>query len=537
MSRKRKEANPAPRQPDSTSRITGIVSHRWFSAWLGGLYLVVVVAIGLKFHVMVDGDSETDFIGSYVQQARSFLGGTIAIDPYRGPLYPIAIATLSVPLRLFGLGLLETGIILSALSAALIVFLVHRLVKRLFGPSIAVAATLLVVVNSVFFRYSYTTGNDMFFAALATWVVYLILATDELNWKRLIGASVIAGLAYLTRYNGIAVVLGAVACILFIRSWGRSWRRRLLGALAFIVSFFVVITPWGLYTLSERGAFQYNKNYVNMAMSFHVGDETPERFRAAHGNEFNSFADVVAWDPVGFFSKIPRFAWTNFVRSLERVTLPLAGFFCVIGILFSIVRRPTRGQTAYYTFGILFFAVLSVVFYNDRFLLFLIPMFMVLAAQGVHVAGRFFRAQRSRQIAFVALTLVVGIYGCANSIAYNRVLLPGGELAFRLMGEKFRAEHPGQEGKRVVERKPFFSYFAGLEHVPMPVVDSVDDMMDHLYESNADYLFFSFIAVRTRPPAAELVDPRVPRPGLKFVANSEIGTLYEVLPAATQRIR
>ena len=513
---------------------SALASHRWMGELIGGGFLIAVIFVGLTFHRMVDGDSETDFIGSYVSQARSFLGGTIAIDAYRGPLYPIALGLLHVPLRAVGLGLLETGIVLSALSASLIIALVFRLLKRLYSPTVALSATLLLIVNPHFFRYSYTTGNDMFFSALATLCVYLMLAGNKYSWRRLVGAGIVAGLTYLTRYNGIAIVLAAIACVLIVRPPGITMRRRLLGALTIAACFMLVITPWGVYTLSERGSFLHNKNYHNMAMTFHVGDEAPERFRAEHGDEFDSFVDVVAWDPAGFARKVPSFAWGNLVKSLEGLGWPV-GILVVLGMLSVFLRRPTRSQSAYFVFGGLFFAVLSVVFYKERFFLFLTPVFLAIAVQGVLNLAGVLRKETLPVGELSILVLVLVIYGGVESARYNVPLLPGGEPEFRTMGEAFQNEFGDQKGKRVVERKPFFSYFAGLEHVPMPVVDSVDELMKHVRETDADYLFFSFIAHRTRQPAAELIDPRVAHPGLEFIANTRIGTLYEVVPPRSGR--
>jgi hypothetical protein len=235
------------------------------------------------------------------------------------------------------------------------------------------------------------------------------------------------------------------------------------------------------------------------------------------------------YDPAGFFSRIPRHAWTYFVQMLKQVTGGPIGVLFVLGIVLSALRRPTRGQLGYYVFGITFFGLLCLVFYNNRFLLFMIPMLMMVSVLAVFTMGSLITSAKVRQAVSVVIVAGLVFYNGAYSIAYNKREVAGGDIAFRRMGERFQREFPNERGRRVVARKPFFAYFAGLEFVHMPVVQSVDDLVQHARASEADYLLFSFIAARTRPMVASLLDPNVAPPGLKVVAiHRDVGVLYRV---------
>jgi hypothetical protein len=494
-----------------------------------GAYFVVALYLGLKFHVMGDGDSETDFFGPYVEQARSFLSGTVIIDSFRGPLYPIAVGLLHILLRPLGLGLFETAIVLSTLSASVVLFFTHRILSRLLSPRVAAATTLLLVVNPAFFRYNYTTGNDMFFAALATLSAYFVLRSGEFRWASVILAGLFAAFCYLTRYNGFAIVVAACVCVVLINVWQETFRKRILAALVLAMTVVVLTAPWGLYTLAKRGAYFYNRNYINMAVAFYSTGEETQRFQARHADHFNNLVDVVLYDTPTFLLKIPMNAWNQTRLSMGRVMLWPSGFFILAGILALLWRRPSRRLFAYYTFGFLFFVVLWLVFFNDRFLLFLVPIFASLVAQGALGVARLARGDRRRGVIFVVLLVALLGYSLYESISYNRELIPGGPIAFRKMTEGFVAkEGPGVFGKSLVARKPYFAYFAGLKWIPLPVVQSEKELLEFMHDRNADYLLVTYIAARTRPEIYSLYDYKVKHEGFKAIGVSNIGVIYRV---------
>jgi len=479
---------------------------------------------------MGDGDSETDFFGGYVLQARSFLDGTVYIDQYRGPLYPIVVGILYFLLRPLGLGLFEAGIVLSVLSASVVLFSSHRVLNRLASPLVAGATVLLLVANPIFFRYTYTTGNDMFFAALATLSVYFVLRSGHFQWSSVIVAGLFAALAQLTRYNGIVIVGAACVCIALINVWQVTWRKRLLAALALAMTVVIVTAPWGLYTLAKRGGYFYNKNYINMAVTFYSEKEETQRFEARHADDFNNLVDVVLYDTATFLRNLPKNAWDQARMSMDQVALWPNSVLMLVGVVLLLWRRPSRRLFAYYTFGLLFFFVLWLVFFKPRFALFLAPMFASLAAQGALGVASILRRERARTAVFVVIMVALLGYSVYESIPHNRKYLPGGPLAFRKMTEGFVAKEGSKLiGKSVVARKPYFAYFAGLEWIPLPVVESERELVEFIHERGAGYLLMTYVAARTRPEIESLYsDYQTKRRGLKAIGVSRIGVIYRV---------
>lgn len=495
----------------------------------GALYAAVLIYVGLRYHVMGDGDSETDFFGNYVPQARAFLDGHLVIDPYRGPFYPILLALLSLPLRLFGAGLFETGIVLSALASGIVVVFSHRIIHRLFSPGIAAVVIVFIMSNRYFIRYSYTTGNDMVFAALATLIVWAVVAWRREGWIRPAVVGALGGLTYLSRYNAVSIFVGVLAALLLVNAWRLPLRRRVTSALIIAATFLVVISPWGLYCLSERGDFFYSRNAVNIAFGFYVADETEaEAFFTTHGERFNNIVDVIAFDPARFFANLPGVAYEQFSRLLKQVMRPL-GLIIWASLLLLLIRRPTRSQMGYYVIAAAFYLSLCLVFFNGRFNLFLIPMLSAFAVAGLTVVPQIIgRARRALDVAVALAIAGLLVTNAALSVPYNREALPGEAIGYRQFGEWFRGNLDAVSGGTVVARKPHFGYFAGLDTIQLPSLASEAELLSFLRSENADFLFFSPIAEATRPALAGLKYPDRPHPGLLFLHASTVGVLYAV---------
>jgi len=494
----------------------------------GAAYTTILLIIGLLLHDSGDAASETDFFDAYVSQARKFLGGELVVDPFRGPVYPIVLAGLYKVLSPLKAGLFETGIVLSALSAGVVVGLSYRLLVLLYSARAAMVATVLLATNPVFVRYSYTTGNDMFFLAIAMVAIYAFLRIKKLLWYELVVVGGVTALAYLTRYNGASVLLAMFVGLLFLNIWKKPWRNRWVAALIVLGAFAAVITPWSVHSKQKTGKFFYNRNYVNIALGVYSTEGDTDRFLRENPNTFNSFVDVVTYDPVKFFVGVPERAVRHVNTIVFRVIMLPVGSLALLGMLFLLIRPPDRRELAYYTFGVAYFIVIIPVFFSDRFVLFLIPVTIALAVRGLFGFAEVLKAETRvrRTVAVVLVTLLA--FNLLSSVMYNKKFIRGETAGLRDLGRQFAATVEGRRGGRVVSRLPHFAYYGGLEFVRMPLVTSHEALMAFIRERNADYLFFSATAQRTRRELATLMNPNASHPGLAVVAVSPIGVLYAV---------
>jgi len=132
----------------------------------------------------------------------------------------------------------------------------------------------------------------MLFSALVTASLYCLLAGTEMSWKYSSASALLAGLAYLTRYNGI-FILAAPALILFSNHLQLSWKRRFVAATLFGVLFFICIAPWGLYCLKEKGSFFYSANRLNIAFDIYGKNQMSREEFFWKGNPFENGSGVI----------------------------------------------------------------------------------------------------------------------------------------------------------------------------------------------------------------------------------------------------
>lgn len=528
---KTKKSKPGKQEVPWMNGLEQRLQHPAIGSIVASFYVLLIMILGLRMHLMADGVAETDFLGAYVNQARSFLNGHVAIDAFRGPVYPIVLALVYLPLQyVVGTGFFEAGIILSALSAGAILFLTHRLCMRLFDPRLAFIILILLLLNPVFVRYSYTASNDMLFTALATSAVFVFLMVAPQRKLGLVWAGILAALAYLTRYNGVAIIIAMIGGVLVLNLMRQSWGRRITSGCILLLLFMGVVLPWGLYCLQEQGAFFVNKNYMNVAYGLYAEGKQFDRFFAQHPGQFDSLIDVVTYDPIRFVREVG----INVLAHLRHFGIGLLGWplsvFALLGLVQAFFVRPNRDQVAYFLFGLVFFGLLTLVFYDERFFLFLIPAGLILGGCGLVYSSSWFQRIRIIKTSVIAF-IFVGLIGYSGyqSYNYNKTYIPGGPIGFREAGEWFDSNIPDDiRGRRVVARKPHFAYFAKLEHVGLPLFESERAFIVYLREQDADYLFFSYVAARTRPRMASLSDPHNAPQLLHPLMNNSVGVLYEI---------
>jgi hypothetical protein len=461
------------------------------------VYLLLMLPIALIFHKPNDG-LETDFFGSYAPQARGLLvNGVLPIEEYRGPIYPLALAGAKLLCGDF----FRAGVILSVVSAAALLGVLFLTVTQLWNRRLALWAVVIAALNPVFVRCSYEAGTDMLFAALCFATLFFVLNDQGLR------SGIWAAAAYLTRYNGAALLLPS----LFTRK--RFW---ILGTFA------VLILPWGLRCWKEKGNFFYNKNYLNLAYNVYGEGRPWDNFwndPNVH-KQFTSFRAVVAHDPAAFITKM----LTNVGRNLFNDSRQIMGIFqtilVAVGLLF---LRPDRKRLLFFLFALWMFVINLFAFYSERFSLFLVPFYAVLAVIGSerlwefarntvlahsHVgtfAKRFWNSVVAQHILISALV----VFTAVNCVRYN-VPQIGSDLVYVPAVAAQIAPH--MTAGTVCARKPHivwflneqFRLFPTFSHVPIPT----HDLIATLRRDKVNYLYLSVLEYYLRPETRPLFDPK-----------------------------
>lgn len=501
-------------------------AHPRLALWLAALYGAILLSAALTYHTVGDYGIETDFFWTFVPGAETFLRGSILIEEFRGPAYPALLAVASL---LFG-DFFRTGVILAVLASSVTVFFVHRLLMRFVAPEKALWGTLLIAVNPVFVQYSYSAGTDMMFFALVAASAWFLFGRERTAAVLAVSAF-LAGMAYLTRYNGIFAAVAAPLALLLTNPDQEPLKHRSLKATGYLAVFFLTILPWGLYCLSEKGAFFYNKNYLNIAYEmFAIGRLGWDEYWSRASLQYTSLGQVVLADPALFAATVAGNIVDHILNDMSTLLGWHTGVFTVAGIVLLYKQRVTRTAAGFLVYSLVFFAILLIVFYSERFSMFLLVAYTVLALyalsweklQSVKPGGRLSLP--------VLIVLVLIGWTFIRSYQFNRQNIDSGPKEVLVIAEWFKNNVPHQREDILITRKPHAAYYLGLRMEGFPYVQTMEELMNAARSLNARFLYFSLIEAAMRPQFQFLLDPRLAPPQLRPVVytTSPPAVLYEI---------
>ncbi|MFA6470151.1 MAG: glycosyltransferase family 39 protein [Bacteroidota bacterium] len=478
------------------------LEHRYAGAVIALSYFAVMLYIGITYHVVGDYHVETDFFQAYVPTAKDILKGIWTIEDFRGPAYPALLALFGLVFKDFFIA----GIIVSAITAALTLFFTYELLRKLFRSDIAFVVILLTAVNKTFVQYAYTAGTDMTFNCFAAATAYFLFTDERRSWLNIALTALSAALAYLTRYNGVFVIVAIPFVIIVFNIYSTDVKQRLSDSALFVLLFFVMIAPWGIHSFIEKGSFFYNKNYLNIAYEmFAKGKIGWDQYWNVEASRYHSLGQVILADPGLFASTLFRNLVEHFLSDMELLMGWGIGICFFAGVVGLIKTRPSPRQGAYFTFGTLMFLVLLLVFYGERFSMYLIPVYSAFAV--VTLSWDRWRGIPFYNGTIVALALVG--WTAVTSYDYNKVNIDSGPKEIKVIADWFNANiKDADENKVIVCRKPHIAFYINKTMRYFPFVNTIEALEQETKKMKADYFFYGIYEASMRPEFRPLLDPR-----------------------------
>jgi hypothetical protein len=529
--KKKAKSQSSPERKTFSSSFENYISRKYTGLLLAAIYFVVIALISFIFHKVGDYGIETDFFWGYVPSAKEFLSGHIAIDGFRGPLYPMVLGAFGFLLSDF----FKAGILIAVISASFVIYFTFELLKKIFSPLVSFFVTLLLIVNPVFVQYSYSAGTDMFFNALVAATLFFFFKNKELNYKNLILAAFFGGLSYLTRYNGI-FLMSFVFVILFVNYWKINWIARIKTSLLFVAVFLITFSPWGFYCQSEKDSFFYNENYKNIAFEVYgKGKMSWDDFWFKESSKITSFSEVIFKDTGLFLTTTVNNIAEHFSSDMEKLVGWQIGALVILGLSLFIISNPFKSrktlETGYYLVNLFFFTLLLLVFYSERFSLFLIPFYILIAVQPFFREK--FKLTKFLPIAFRNLLLAgLIIFTFVKSYSFNSQNINSGPIELLTLHDWYEENVPtDKKGKIVAARKAHVAYYLDMDFKLMPMADSYDEFIMKLRQANVDYLYFGIAEAGLRSELQFLIDPKSSHPGLEVVVyfKDPPSVLYRVI--------
>lgn len=468
--------------------------------------------VALAFRPIGDFGVETDFYGDFAVYARQWAAGhPTLMNGFRGPFYYIVLAAFSkVTPDLF-----TVAKILSVCSAGLALWFTSDLIRRIWGGAAGVVALFLMASSPTFIDYSYRACNDLVFLALVTGSLNLIFRTEGFlvrNWGI---AGILGGMAWLTRYNGSVLLPAALIAGLLLLG---LTRRFLVAAGAYVGSWIIVTLPWLLFVQSRTGTPFWNNAYENVAIEVLSDDANRAQTSGFMGaTNVASLKDVWDVDPSLFVSVMFGNCWDHLRDdAMKLVGIPFA-IVAVAGVVLGFASWRNRQAIAFLATSVLTYLSLLPVFYNERFMLPLLPMWGA-AAGGVAwwlgkleqksppTRGKASRGGTPRTLtlttvlllALGGLTLFQTVRGYRLAVDPNRFGGMPGEYVALYQDAMARGITFGPT-KPIAARKPHFPYLVGSPPVGVPT-----GTLEHLRESGAHFLLVSGSEVALFPSLASI---------------------------------
>ncbi len=231
--------------------------------WDAAALVAVLVWLGLQVlaQQVVGSLTQTDPIIHYYPAAQALLQGegieAFRVDVYRGPGYPILLAVVA---RLAGLGLFEASKLVSLSTTVLFVGVSYLLVRRVFSPRTGLITLLLIMAVNTFSWNSTVPSSDIPFAWMAVGSLYFMVRGERgPRWFDMIAAGVLAGLAFVMRWNGQIAPIFLAAWFVLLPPRLIGWRQRVGLAALFLLAFVLVAAPWLYANLQLHGSPMYNE--------------------------------------------------------------------------------------------------------------------------------------------------------------------------------------------------------------------------------------------------------------------------------------
>jgi hypothetical protein len=225
----------------------------------------------------------------------------------------------------------------------------------------------------------------------------------------------------------------------------------------------------------------------------------------------------------------------HFIQDMEKLLGWQLGVFVILGLVLLVISNPLKywkeKQTAYYIVNLFFFGLLLVVFYSERFSLFLIPFYLVIAIQPFFI-DKFKTAKLlPRTLKYILISGLI-VFTFVKTYSFNTENINSGPTELLTLRNWYQEHIPDrQKGKIVAARKAHVAYYLDMDFKLMPMANSYNEFITKLRNENVDYLYFGIAEAGLRSELKFLIDPKSKHPGLEVVVyfNNPPSVLYKVL--------
>ncbi len=490
------------------------------------LYFVFLASFSRQ-HTIGTYATETDFYHLYAPDAARLAVGQFPTNEFQGPGYPALLSSVTK----FTGDVFVAGKWISIFSAVGCVWLAFVLFKRLFGDSVGLGASLLILVGIEFPEFSLQATTDIFFLMLCLGSLVLFTGTYFSLYPRVILAAFFTGVTYLTRYNGVFLIACFLFAILLLNFFEQMWRERMILAGIFLVVFFATVAPWLIANYRHNGSPFYNANYLNMATLFYpelVGGEVTQDGTRNMGERFHSFGEVIAYNPTQavtrYFGNLFSVIWNS---TKPRLISYLVGWLGVAGFLLALFERKSKVVLLFLLTIAAFFLLMGLNHWEERYFFFigvcyagLASYFIFRAAQWASEKG-WLKTSLQFVVSAILVFIVWGVSFASASKSFTE-FMASHPTEIPAAAKYLQATNAPPHSLKIVARKPHLPFMAKQDWVFFPQVKSLDELKAWLEKNPVDYIAIGKRELKSRKELAPLGDPKTAPEWLQFAwANDD----------------
>ena len=498
-------------------------------------WLTIILVSGIIAFLATQRDfftfaTETDYLGGFIHEAQRILQGLPLHLEFHPPFYAAAISVVYLLARDW----FTTGLVVSWLSAVVVLISTFLLFRRLLSSGAAWGAILALLVSPVFLSFSAFATSDVFNLALYSmsllFAFYAFERESAILW--ITTGSVIA-CAVLTRTNSITLLL--LLFIPWLSSPSIQMRARFF---AYVVGGFIcIITIWAGYAVYTGSPLSPRNTYLNLALTYFAPDQDRLSWDARKllVPEFTNLWQVISLDPVHILKQytidlyrlVLRVFQSNVLLAFPAnfLVLPAMAYlllnmksrmFLIKNRLFLILLTVTTAQ----------FFLINFKAFEARYFLFLVPVFGALVGEAfaqlrLSTTSGLLRIFSSSASVYLIL-IFLAVPAASKSIIIAHGMLHNADDELSESVQKVQQVVP--DNSIIISRKPHIPYYAQADFIVIPSGSSLDDLKQFM-EAHAGpdplFVYWGSIERKRRKEFYELNDPDKVSQWLDVAATSD----------------
>ncbi|HDY87113.1 MAG TPA: glycosyltransferase family 39 protein [bacterium] len=506
-----------------------------FNAWvkiepwepwiIASLYFICMTYLTFRYHRIGYFGVETDFYAELVPQAKKLLSGHFSPLNYgpKGPVYSFLLAGTYIIIHEY----FYAGLIINLISSFIFLVTLYFLIKNIFNRTTAVIVIFAVIFNFSFMNYTYQAGSDLPFMAVCALSMYFLFKNRRT--RNLVLSSLFGLIAFLTRYNGAFIAMGAFFYLLLT---GDSFRKSIKSLGLWIAIFTFIGLLWFIPNYLSTGNPVHNDNYINVMLEFYgkSAGSSYENWTDSLPKNFTGLGEIIMYDPPYFIKHLGTNVAHHFFSDMKKLIGWRLGIFVMLGFFMMFIIKPDKRKLIFFSFGIFYFLILTLVFYNERFSLYLLTMYFPLA---IYPYTEKKLISPLKKFSVVPVTIIILVIASYSFTSTNKALSeikkqPAVLKELKAMGTAL-GEIELDKSHKIIGRKPHVAHYAGLNPSMFPEdVRTVDNLVTFCRQHGIKYILYSGVEYKFRPYLRILLKPGFEHPGLEKVLRGKAGIIIRV---------